>query len=69
VLTPPGGLDRPLSNRAILDKYNTLTGAITGHPRRDRIRELLLGLDDDSPVRELTALLNGTVGALLRAIR
>jgi hypothetical protein len=46
-----------------------LTGAITGHPRRDRIRELVLGLDDDSPVRELTALLNGTVGALLRAIR
>jgi hypothetical protein len=31
----------------------------------DRIRGLVLGLDDDGPVKELAALLNGTVGALL----
>lgn len=65
VLAPPGGLDRPLDNEAIRNKYHALTDCIVSPARRKRIASLVLGLDDDPAVTELTDVLTGAVGSVL----
>lgn len=65
VRTPPGGADRPLDNGRIRAKYAALTEGIVPPVRRDRIEALVLGLDDDPPIEELTDALHGAAGALL----
>ncbi len=65
VPTPPGGLDRPLDNAAIREKYHALTEGIVSPARRDRIASLVLGLDDDIEIDELIDVLTGAVGSVL----
>jgi 2-methylcitrate dehydratase PrpD len=64
VLTPPGGIDRPLSNDALERKYEALTDSIVTPGRRDHIRELVLGLDAGASVSELVDALGHEVGAV-----
>jgi aconitate decarboxylase len=65
VLTPPGGIDRPLSNGAIRDKYRALTTGLLSRARQEQIELLVLGLDKDREVSELIDILGGEVGSAL----
>jgi aconitate decarboxylase len=65
VLTPPGGVGRPLSNQDLLDKYRALTDGIVTPARRGEIERLVLGLDEGRPLSDLLSVLGGEVGAVL----
>lgn len=59
----PRGLESPLTNAAVVDKFRDLTGGLIDAPRQAAIERAVLNLEAAQDTRELCALLAGTVGA------
>nr|POE72301.1 cis-aconitate decarboxylase [Quercus suber] len=60
-LDAPRGIDPPVTNEQIVDKWRRLVKGVVTEERRDAIEQFVLGLDDAKDVRELAKLLQGTV--------
>jgi 2-methylcitrate dehydratase PrpD len=65
VASARGGLARPFSNAAIVEKYRSLVEGVVSPARADAIERLVLGLESLEDVRALTAALAPPVDELL----
>lgn len=59
----PRGLENRLSNADVVEKFRHLTGALIDPARRSAIERVVLDIESAPDTRELSSLLQGTVGA------
>ncbi|OJZ82167.1 hypothetical protein ASPFODRAFT_196781 [Aspergillus luchuensis CBS 106.47] len=60
-LLKPKGVDEPISNEEILEKFRRLTGGLIGVERQEKIEKAVLGMEELQDVDELIELLSVNV--------
>lgn len=60
-LLKPKGVDEPISNEEILEKFRRLTGGLIGVERQEKIERAVLGMEELQDVNELIELLSVNV--------
>ena len=63
----PRGIDPPVTNEGIVDKWRRLVDGVLDLERREQIEKCVLGLDKLADVRELCGLLAGVIESPIRA--